>query len=460
MTVKYRSTASTLFTLCLVLFVSASAVARDLPSGKAKREGMSAQRLDRITQHMEAAVEAGTMAGGLGMISRNGRIVYQETYGMSDREAGTPMQEDTIFRIYSMSKPITGVALMMLYEEGRFFLNDPVAKYIPELANLRLAVSTADGETSAVSDGTNSSSEGSGDESAFGETREPTRQPTIRDLLRHTAGMTYGIFGDTEVDRQYRQAELFAQKDLAGFVKVLGQQPLQYEPGSRWHYSVAVDVQGRLVEVLSGMRFSDFLQQRIFDALDMKDTSFILPEEKLDRLAQLYVPEGTKLERDSVWQRSASQKLEVADPQISEGFIEGGTFESGGGGLLSTAADYMRFSLMMLNGGELNGVRLLSPKSVELMTRNQTGELRVGRLPEGIGFGLGFAVVLDTGLTGELGSDGEYSWGGAAGTRFWIDPLEKMVGVFMVQSIPHQTTLAQEFRVMSYQAITESQRKR
>ena len=339
MPVKYRSAASVMVSMGLMLLVSASVFARDLPTGKAKREGMSAERLTRITQHMNEAVDAGVMAGGLGMISRNGKIIYNQAYGMSDREAGDPMEKDAIFRIYSMTKPITGVALMMLYEEGRFFLNDPVAKYIPELANLRLAVSTADGKTSAASDGTTSTGEGSGDENAFGETREPTRQPTIRDLLRHTAGMTYGIFGDTEVDRQYREAEIFAQEDLEGFVTVLGQQPLQYDPGTRWHYSVAVDVQGRLVEVISGMRFSEYLQQRIFDPLGMEDTSFVVPEEKLDRLAQLYMPEGTSVQRDAVWKRSRSLELEVADAEISEGFIKGGTFESGGGGLLSTAAD-------------------------------------------------------------------------------------------------------------------------
>ena len=352
------------------------------------------------------------------------------------------MTRDTLFRIYSMSKPITGVALMMLYEEGHFFLNDPVARYIPELADLSVSVSTADGGTRMVSDGTQSRTIGEGDATKVGQTRKPLRQPTIRDLLTHTAGFTYGVFGNTEVDKQYRDAAILRNPNLQDFVQKLGGIPLQYEPGTRWHYSVAVDVQGRLVEVISGMRFGEFLEQRIFGPLGMTDTSFVVPKEKLGRFAQMYSPAGTASGTDAWLKPSTSTELVVADPQASSGFLEGATFESGGGGLVSTADDYLRFSQMMLNGGELDGVRLLSPKTVELMTTNHLGDISMGMGRTGVGFGLGFAVAMNQGDIGELGSVGEYNWGGAAGTRFWIDPAEELIGVFMVQSLPHRTRLA------------------
>ncbi|MFT5578001.1 MAG: CubicO group peptidase (beta-lactamase class C family) [Paraglaciecola psychrophila] len=429
--------------------------ANDLNSGDPEAQGISAKRLDRITEHMNQAVTEGIMVGGLGMIARNGTIVYSETYGQSDREAQKPMLEDAIFRIYSMSKPITTVALMMLYEEGRFFLNDPIARYIPEMANLQLAASTADGEIKMVSDGTNSRTIGAGDKSKVGETRRPIRQPTIRDLMRHTAGLTYGFFGNTEVDKLYRKAGLMGEQTLQEFVTDLGQLPLQYEPGTKWHYSVGVDVQGRLVEAISGMRFGEFLQQRMFDPLGMNDTSFTIPENKTDRLAQIYSPKGTAANPAAFLMPNASTELEVGSTTIDAGYQQGAKFEGGGGGLLSTAKDYMIFSQMMLNGGEFNGVRILSPKTVELMTTNHLGELPMGAGRSGIGFGLGFAVAMDQGQIGEQGSVGSYSWGGAAGTRFWIDPEENLIGLFMVQSLPHKTRLGSEFKNLVYQSIVE-----
>lgn len=444
--------------LAIVLLVSAvpNAFGRELPTTQPSRVGMSSERLQRLTDHMHQAVEEGVMVGGLGLIARNGRVVYRETYGQSDREAAKPMAMDNIFRIYSMSKPITSVAVMMLYEEGRFFLNDPIARYIPELANLVVATSTADGQTTAVSDGTTSSTLGEGDESKLGQTRKPLRQPTIRDLLSHVAGFTYGFFGNTEVDKQYRAEQLMQSDDtLEKFVTQLGEIPLQYDPGTRWHYSVSVDIQGRLVEAVAGMRFGEFLETRLFEPLDMKDTSFIVPQEKLDRLAQIYSPEGTQEGSSVFLTPSTSAKLVVSAATINDSYREGATFESGGGGLVSTARDYMRFSQMMLNGGELDGVRILSPKTVELMTINHLGDIKMGFGGRGIGFGLGFAVALDQGRIGELGSVGEYNWGGAAGTRFWIDPEEQLIGIFMVQSIPHRTRLGSDFKNLTYQAIIE-----
>ncbi len=452
MKLKSRS-AVTFIIFAAVLTCSFSVTARELRSIKPERAGISQERLDRITDHMNQAVKDGTMVGGLGMIARNGKVVYTETYGLADREENQPMTEDAIFRIYSMSKPITGVALMILYEEGKFFLNDPVARYIPELANLEVAISTADGNTKVASDGTNSRTIGAGDASKAGKTRKPKRQPTIRDLMRHTAGFTYGFFGNTEVDKMYREKEVMGQKDLKAFVTELGQVPLQYEPGTRWHYSVSVDVQGRVVEAVSGMSFGEFLKKRLFTPLGMKDTGFIVPKDKLDRFAQIYSPEGTSEGSDLFLRRNTSTKLVRSPERIDEGYMEGATFEGGGGGMVSTARDYLRFSQMMLNGGELDGVRILSPKTVELMTTNHLGDLPMGFGRTGVGFGLGFAVTLNQGDIGELGSTGEYNWGGAAGTKFWIDPQENLIGLFMVQSIPHRTRLGNEFKLLTSQSI-------
>jgi CubicO group peptidase (beta-lactamase class C family) len=457
MSIQRRFAVGVVILLIAAILLPPQLLSRALPETRPERVGLDPGRLGRIDQHMNHAVADGVMVGGLGMIARNGRVAYSSSWGLKDREAGTPMTEDTIFRIYSMSKPITGVALMMLYEEGKFFLNDPVARYLPELADLEVARSTADGgSTGVVSDGTQSRAVGEGDDTLAGQTRRSTRQPTVRDLLTHTAGFTYGVFGNTEVDQQYRKAGLlFENSTLEDFVIKLGQIPLQYDPGTRWHYSVAVDVQGRLVEVLSGMRFGEFLEQRLFAPLGMNDTSFVVPADKLARLAQLYTPEGAGEGANIFLQPITSTKLVVAPESVNDGYMEGATFESGGGGLVSTAGDYLRFSQMMLNGGSLDGVRILSPKTVELMTTNHLGDIRMGLGRRGMGFGLGFAVALDQGDIGEVGSPGEYNWGGAAGTRFWIDPVEELIGVFMVQSIPHRTRLAQEFKVLTYQAVVE-----
>ena len=437
--------------VALLAALSSSVAAKEIGTSKPERQGYSSERLEKITAFMNGKVEDGTMVGGMGVIARNGKIIYQQTYGLADREENRIMEDDAIYRIYSMSKPITGVALMMLYEEGKFRLNDPIAMYMPEFANLQVATSTAG--TNIVSDGTTSRTVGSGDESLVGKWRKAARQPTIRDLLRHTAGMTYGVFGNTEVDQLYRKAGLLGDTTLAEFTKALGQLPLQYDPGSQWHYSVSVDVQGRLVEALSGMSFGEFLKQRIFEPLDMPDTDFQINEGNKDRLTQMYKPEG--VQANNFFSPATGNGLEVADAFASARYIYGGKFESGGGGLVSTARDYLRFSQMLLNGGELDGVRLLSPKTIELMTTNHLGDMPMGFGRSGAGFGLGFGLVLNPGEVGEVSSAGEYNWGGAAGTRFWIDPQEQLIGLFMVQSIPHRTRLADDFKVLTYQALVE-----
>jgi len=435
-----------------VMLICFSLVAKEIPLSKPERQGFSSERLNKITEHMNAKVEAGTMAGGMGLIARNGKIVYQQTYGFADRESGRVMEKDAIYRIYSMTKPITAVALMMLYEEGKYRLNDPIAWYLPEMADLEVALSTAG--TKMVSDGTTSRTIGTGDESLVGQTREPTRQPTIRDLLRHTAGLTYGIFGNTEVDQLYLKAGLLGDyMTLKDFTTALGKLPLQYEPGKQWHYSVSVDVQGRLVEVLSGMSFGSFLRERIFEPLDMADTGFVIQESNMNRLARLYQPKGSQ--PGNFLYTAATSALEPAPKEYDVAYLGGSKFESGGGGLLSTARDYLRFCQMMLNGGQLDGVRILSPKTVKLMTVNHLGDISKSFRQKGIGFGLGFGLVIDPSRAGEIGSAGEYNWGGLGGTRFWIDPEEELIGIFMVQSVPHLTRLGGDFKVLAYQALVE-----
>ncbi len=431
--------------LAFVLFVligSVAVAADPLPTVAPEGVGLSAGRLARIDQLMERYVDEGSLPGALAMIARHGRIAYLETWGMRDREAGKPMAPDTIFRIYSMSKPITSVAVLILFEEGHFMLQDPVGRFIPELADLEVMSEDKDPATGGT----------------IVTTFKTTRKITIQDLLRHTAGLTYGFFGDTAVDRMYREAEILGRDEtLAEMVARLGELPLLYEPGATWHYSVADDVLGLLVEVVSGMPFDEFLHERLFEPLGMVDTGFWVPPEKLDRLAQLYSPEETEYDSEAFLRRAGDPKRVVpSDPDASRRFLSRPELLSGGGGMVSTASDYMRFCLMLLNGGELDGTRILSRKTVELMTADHLSGISVPPQRPGYTFGLGFAVAEDLGLMGALGSVGEYNWGGAAGTRFWIDPKEDLAGVFMVQIIPHRgLRYGGEFKHLTYQAIAD-----
>jgi len=394
------------------------------PTARPEDVGLSSQRLARATRAMEQDVAAGRIPGAVALLIRNGKVAYLEARGMADREARKPMKKDTIFRIYSMSKPITSVALMTLYEEGRFRITDPVARYMPEFANLKVLVEEPGAEGYRLV--------------------KPKRPVTIQDLMRHTAGLTYGFFAKSAVDQMYLDAGILTRdRDLAEMVQKLCLIPLKHQPGSTWEYSVAVDVQGRLIEVLSGMSFDQFLRKRIFEPLKMPDTGFYVPEAKKSRFAQLYTPDK-------------NGGIKPADPKTSRDFMKKGTFFSGGGGLVSTISDYARFCQMMLNGGELDGVRILSPKTVHLMTIDHLGDIPKGKLTPGCGFGLGFAVTLDLSRTGIAGSVGEYRWGGAAGTRFWIDPAEKMIGIYMVQILPHTgLRYGDTFKVFAYQSIVE-----
>ncbi len=392
---------------------------RNLASVAPEAVGMSSERLERLNEAMQELVDEGKLAGITTMISRHGKVAHFETFGSQNLAEGKPMAKDTIFRIYSMSKPITGVALMTLYEEGKFKLSDPVAKYIPEFANLQVAKNLDTLET------------------------EPARHPmTIRELMSHTAGLSYGIFSQSAVDEKYTELGILGEDNLKQMIDNLAQVPLRQQPGSRWHYSVAVDVQGYLVEVLSGQPFDEFLQERLFGPLGMKDTAFWVPEDRVDRFAEVYA----YAEDGSLFAREGFEGGTV--------YTEPQTFFGGGGGLVSTTTDYMRFCQMIINGGELDGVRILAPSTIDLMRRNQMPR-DVPEMSPGQGFGLDFAVVIDP-VAADGISKGEYYWGGAAGTWFWIDPVEDLVFVGMIQQFgqgrPDVRSLS---RRLTYQAIVE-----
>ena len=398
---------------------------RNLAPATPESVGMSAERLTRLHSAMQALVDDGRLAGITTMVARHGQIVDFRTYGYRDMEAGDPMAEDDIFRIYSMSKPITGVALMMLFEEGKFRLGDPVRRYIPEFADLKVAVGW----------------------SPDGPVLEELDHPiTIRELMTHTAGLAYGIGDPNPVDRLYAsEGVLDPNQTLEDMIHKLAGLPLRQQPGTRWSYSIAADVQGYLVEVLSGQPFDEFLQERIFDPLGMVDTGFDVPAEDHGRLAQVY-----GYDRNGALAASPASE----GPVGSRPFLDPATFFSGGGGLVSTAMDYMRFCQMLLNGGELDGVRILSPTTVNMMSRNHLPR-EMGEYAPGLGWGLDFSVVLDPVEAGSV-SAGEYSWGGAAGTWFWIDPVEDLVFVGMIQQFgsgrPDVRSLSHQ---LTYGAITE-----
>ena len=430
---------------CLLLFcVTTLAFGQGLPIAVPEEVGFSAERLERIRPMLQGYVDDGRIAGFLTVVARRGKIVHFETIGMRDVENNKPIERDTIFRIYSMSKPITSVAVMMLYEEGHFQLDTPVSKFIPEFKNMKVY---------------------NEDQS---EILDAKREITIKHLLTHTAGLTYG-WGNEPVDARYREANLFQPgTTLVDSIKKLSEIPLVHEPGETWTYGVSVDVLGYLVEVVSGMAFEKFLQTRLFEPLGMVDTAFSVSLEKLNRFAALYQLNkegGMKSDKDKEKKKDgAIEKQEMKgekeqkmmlervdkDPRLASGEIR--FFPGGGGGLVSTAADYMRFSQMLLNGGELDGVRILDKKTVELM-----------RYPHHDGwFGLGFSVVNDKESEDTDDKEpkdtpesiGSFSWGGAAGTIFWIDPEKELIGLLMTQ-ISDVSSSHDQFKVLTYQALTE-----
>jgi CubicO group peptidase (beta-lactamase class C family) len=403
--------------------------AQVLPQAAPEQVGLSSERLARIRPAMERAIANGEMAGGVGLIARHGKIAYFDTWGMADREAKKPMQKDSIFRMYSMTKAVTGVAVMTLYEEGRFSLHDPVSKFLAEFHNSKVAVEKTDAATGK----------------RIFYTVPAEREISILDLLRHTSGLNYAGPKDEKGESLYRKAGIGGGEPaypLSELVRRLASVPLVHQPGTVWDYSYSIDVLARLVEVVSGQPIDEYFAGHILKPLGMMDTGYYVPEDKWSRLTALYTPNpgGTV-------QRSTSP--------AQESYKREAVLLGGGSGLVSTAMDYAKFVEMLLNEGELNGVRILSPKTVRLMRSDQLGDLPSvnnvnGRV--GYGFGLTFAVNRGIEKTGAIGSKGEYNWGGAAGTAFWIDPEEQMIGVFMVQVMPQQTT-KDLFKQLAYQAI-------
>ncbi len=422
---SFTATALTMF----VTATAATATAQGLPRATPEEVGLSSQRLTRIRPVMQAYVDAGTLPGVTTAIARRGKLVHFDQIGMMDVEQGKPLHPETIFRMASMTKPMTGVAMMILYEEGRYLLTDPVSQYLPEFADLQAWVGgTAEAPQT-----------------------EPARPMTVKDLLTHTSGLIYGG-NESAVGQLYGQAQLFAAPTLADFAARVASIPLAFQPGSRWEYSISQDVLGRLVEVLSGQPFDEFLAERVFEPLGMKDTGFYVPEPDAERLAASYraTPErGMEL---------VSSRPGIHDPD---------RVPYGGGGSVSTAADYLRFAQMLANSGELDGVRILGRKTVDLMMMNHldpelgpepmaamTSSLQSS--PRGVGYGLTGAVITDVAQSSLPGSVGTFSWGGARSTYFWVDRSEELVGLLLTQVSPSDRyPLRAEIRILTYQALIE-----
>lgn len=404
--------------------------AKPLPTVKPEREGFSSQRLSRITDMTQRYVDEGKFAGVITMVSRRGKIVHFEVVGQKGADDPRPLEKDDLFRIYSMTKPITAAAIMQQYEQGKFQLTDPVSKYVPELKELQ--VLNADGELVPVE-----------------------REMTMQQLLTHTGGFSYGFNpkGDP-VDKLYAEAKIWESKDLDDFVQKLAKLPLKFQPGAQWHYSVAVDVMGLIVQRLSGQPFDEYLQEHIFEPLGMVDTFFEVPADKLERfLPNHYVdPKSGKLTTMTNGEFALARFTDV-------------TLFSGGGGLVSSAMDYMRFAEAVRNGGILHQNRILGPKTVAYMASNHlpasivsggSGEQpSLGQPLRGFGFGLGFGLVTDPVAAGVMGSAGEFNWGGAAGTVFWIDPVEEVVVVGMIQLMRSPYPFRPDLKIATYQSLTE-----
>ncbi len=402
---------------CLFVGCVISSLAQDLPKlSRPEEAGFSSERLNRLTQFFQGEVDKGAIPGAVLLVSRNGKIVYRQAIGYQDREKKTPMKVDAMFRIYSMTKPIATVAVMMLAEEGKVDVMAPVAQYLPEFKDVKVGVEKMDpagGKPYLVFE-------------------PPVRPMTIQDLLRHTSGLVYGPFGNTLVHQAYNQANLFDNgQTLAEFVTKISKLPLAHQPGTVWEYGMSVDVLGRLVEVVSGLPFDRFIEERITKPLKMFDTAFYLTPAQAERMAEPQVDPATGK------RPPFEPPAELTKKKVK--------WFSGGGGLLSDTADYSRFCQMLVNGGELDGVRLLSPKTLAVMTSDQVppkasrvamleAAQELSPIPDlGQSFGLGFAVRTDLGHSAVSGSVGDYFWAGAAGTYFWIDPQEKMYAILMMQ---------------------------
>ena len=412
--------------LIAFFFVLPLTQAQDSYMSSPEDVGMSAERLSRIGSHFQSYLDENKFAGMQTLVARKGKIIHFESMGFADKESGKKMDESSIFRIYSMSKPITSVAIMMLYEEGKLNLDDPVHKYIPSFKKMAAVVK----------------------DDKSGET-EPVKNPMrIVDLLTHTSGLGYGWGKGTYVDSVYRATGFWFEQSMMGFADKVATMPLYFQPGTGWRYGISTDILGIIVEVASGQSFDVYLKENIFTPLGMEDTFFEVPQEKVDRFTTCYKPK-------------LMGGIDVQDHPSKSRFAKTVTMFSGGGGLLSTSEDYFKFCQMLLNGGELDGKRLLSPKSIELMTAVHTEGIKHAGGPvvhptDAFGFGLGFSVTKDLAATNNLGSEGTYGWGGAAGTYFRIDPKEDLIIIQMIQLMPYAHLNHQrEFHSLVYQAIVE-----
>jgi CubicO group peptidase (beta-lactamase class C family) len=402
--------------------------------------GMSSARLERIRPIMESYVTERGVVGISTMVARRGELVHAEQFGHQDKEAGTPLAADTIFRIYSMTKPIVSTALMLLHEEGRFQLEHPVAQYLPAFA------------TTQVMD-------------ADGSLADQARPMQIRDLLTHTSGLTYDFMADNPAAQLYRDARIMndATRSLEAVIDELATLPLAFQPGTRWHYSVGIDVAARLIEVLSGQPLGAFLRQRIFEPLGMVDTGFGVPDDQLHRLSAMYgLPDliGENYSFLQLMEAALGGFNERIDVSATYPTGSPDVFQRGGLGLFSTMSDYLRFALMLASGGTVGGERIIGRKTLELMHANHLpAELLpyelLGLPVPGMGFGLGSRVMLDVAATAGPGSVGEYGWAGAAKTYYWVDPAEELVGLFMSQYMTGMLLPERDFRSLVYQAIDD-----
>jgi len=417
-----RTRAILLATLAVAALASVAVLSKDTSAAKPEDVGLSSERLARMDRFIHGYVDAGRTPGVVTLIARHGKVVHVDAYGKADLASGRATRADDIFRMYSMTKPITSVALLMLYEEGRFQLTDPLSKFFPAFADVKVLTGTSpSGQT---------------------QLEAPRRPIIIQDIFRHTAGFTYGFFGGTPVDKMYQQADVFGS-DLDALMTKLPKLPLLYQPGEQWVYSVAHDVQAALVEKLSGQKFDQYVQQRIFTPLGMTDSMFKIPADKKARVPGLYTTgrDGT---------------LTVDSNPI--GGANYGDAVFGGYSISTTAADYTRFAQMLLNKGQLNGVRLLSPKTVELMATNHLpppalASFATGLLGSGTGYGLGVSVLMDPAQKGNLGSVGEFGWSGAASTHVLIDPKEDLVAIYCTQLMGGDFAIRAEFATLLYQSI-------
>ncbi|MCZ6769926.1 MAG: serine hydrolase [Acidobacteria bacterium] len=413
--------------LLLALVVHPALQAQGLSRTQPQEVGLSAERLQRLSDVLQGYVDDGKLAGAVALVARRGKVAYLEAFGHRDRESNSPMKEGTIFRIASQTKALVSVGVMILQERGQLLITDPVGKYLPEFLKTTVAVSKEDGKYEIV---------------------EARRPITIRDLLTHTAGISYG--NGVARDRWSEagiQGWYFADRDepIGATVSRIATLPFDAQPGERWIYGYSIDILGALIERVSGLTLNDFLRIQILEPLGMRDTHFFLPPAKSDHLAVVYsAKEEGGIERAPDPGHMVGQGAYVEGPRKSF---------SGGAGLLSTAGDYARFLQMLLDGGELDGTRILTPKTVQLMTVNHLGQLS---FRDGLGFGLGFSVVQDLGARGLPGSVGEFGWGGAYHSRYWVDPQEQLVVVYLTQLIPANDLDDQDkVRILVYQALVD-----